>query len=136
MSNVEIVFAVISMVTFGLVGIIYKIAIDRIDFISLVFFVYLFSTILMGLIWLTIPVKHVTLDGIKLSLLSSILAVVGMLSYIYALKVGEVSTVAPIRNLALVVTVILAIYVLNERLTVEKTLGVLFAILALILLSR
>ncbi len=136
MSNAEIIFAIVSMVAFGLVGVVYKIAMDRIDFMSLVFFVYLFSTILMGLIWLTTPSKCITMDGIGLSFLSSILAVIGMLSYIYALKVGEVSTVAPIRNLALVITVILAIYILNEKLTIEKALGVLFAILALILLSR
>ena len=84
------------MLSFGLVGIVYKIALGRIDSISLVFFVYLFSTILTAVIWFTSVDKTVTTSGLLLTFLASVLAVVGMLSYAYALKYGKVVIVVPI----------------------------------------
>jgi uncharacterized membrane protein len=84
------------MLSFGLVGIVYKIALGRIDSISLVFFVYLFSTILTAMVWFTSVDKTITTSGLLLTFLASVLAVVGMLSYVYALKYGKVVIVVPI----------------------------------------
>ncbi len=77
------------MLSFGFVGIVYKIALSRIDSVSLVFFVYLFSTILTTVIWFTSADKTITTSGLLLTFLASMLAVVGMLSYAYALKSSD-----------------------------------------------
>jgi len=132
----EIILAIVAMVAFGLVGIVYKVATDYMDSISMVFFVYLFSTILTGIVWLLSPNKFITCEGLKLVVIASVLAAIGMMSYIYALKIGFASVVVPIRNLALVVTVSLAILILKEEVTFTKTAGITLAVIALILLSR
>jgi len=124
------------MLPFGLVGIVYKIALSRIDYISLVFFVYLFSTILTTVIWFTSADKKITTSGLLLTFLASVLAVVGMLSYAYALKYGKVVIVVPIRNLALLITVVLAVTILKEELSFEKVVGIVLAVISLILLSK
>lgn len=124
------------MLSFGLVGIVYKIALSRIDYISLVFFVYLFSTILTAVIWFTSADKKITTSGLLLTFLASVLAVVGMLSYVYALKYGKVVIVVPIRNLALLITVVLAVTILKEELSFEKVMGIVLAVISLILLSK
>ena len=124
------------MLSFGLVGIVYKIALGRIDSISLVFFVYLFSTILTAVIWFTSVDKTVTTSGLLLTFLASVLAVVGMLSYAYALKYGKVVIVVPIRNLALLITVVLAVTILREELNLEKVIGIVLAVISLVLLSK
>ena len=124
------------MLSFGLVGIIYKIALSRIDYISLVFFVYLFSTILTAVIWFTSADKKITTSGLLLTFLASVLAVVGMLSYAYALKYGKVVIVVPIRNLALLITVVLAVTILKEELSFEKVVGIVLAVISLVLLSK
>jgi len=124
------------MLSFGLVGIVYKIAMSRIDPVSLVFFVYLFSTILTAVIWFTSADKKITTSGLLLTFLASVLAVVGMLSYAYALKYGKVVIVVPIRNLALLITVVLAVTILREELSFEKVVGIVLAVLSLILLSK
>jgi uncharacterized membrane protein len=124
------------MLSFGLVGIVYKIALGRIDSISLVFFVYLFSTILTAVIWFTSVDKTITTSGLLLTFLASVLAVVGMLSYAYALKYGKVVIVVPIRNLALLITVVLAVTILREELNLEKVIGIVLAVISLVLLSK
>ena len=124
------------MLSFGLVGIAYKIALSRTDYISLVFFVYLFSTILTAVIWFTSADKTITTSGLLLTFLASVLAVVGMLSYAYALKYGKVVIVVPIRNLALLITVVLAVTIMGEELSFEKVVGIVLAVISLILLSK
>jgi len=124
------------MLSFGLVGIVYKIALGRIDSISLVFFVYLFSTILTAVIWFTSVDKTITTSGLLLTFLASVLAVVGMLSYAYALKYGKVVIVVPIRNLALLITVVLAVTILREEPNLVKVIGIILAVISLILLSK
>ena len=124
------------MLSFGLVGIVYKIALGRIDSISLVFFVYLFSTILTAMIWFTSVDKTITTSGLLLTFLASVLAVVGMLSYAYALKYGKVVIVVPIRNLALLITVVLAVTILREELNLEKVIGIVLAVISFVLLSK
>lgn len=123
------------MIAFGITGIIYKIATAHADSISMVLFVYIFATAFTTIFWLFSPDKYITIEGMKWIFLAAIFAVIGMISYISALKLGEASIVAPIRNLALVVTVALAIVLLGEGLSLTKVVGIILAITALILLS-
>lgn len=133
----EIIFAIVAMISFGITGILYKVATTHIDTFSLTFFVYVFATVFTAFFWLFSPTSNriITKEGIKWVVLGAVFAVIGMISYISALKIGQASVVVPIRNLALVITVILAIILLGEGISVTKVIGIIFAVIALILLS-
>jgi len=134
--RLDLLFAVVALLAFGITGIVYKIATAHIDPISLTFFVYVLATVFTALVWLFTPDKHIiTRAGLTWVVLAAFFAVIGMIAYMVALQVGEVSIVTPIRDLAVVVTVLLAIFVLGEHVTVTKALGLLFGIAAVVLLS-
>ena len=133
----EIILALVAMMSFGITGIIYKVATARIDPVSLTLFLYVFATVFTAVFWYFSPEtnKVITKEGIKWVALGAVFAVIGMVCYISALKIDQASIIVPIRNLALVVTVILAIILLGEGITMTKVTGVIFAVVALILLS-
>lgn len=133
----EIILSIVAMISFGITGIIYKMATAHIDTLSLTLFVYVFATAFTAVFWYfsPLPNKIITKEGIKWVALAAVFAVIGMISYMSALKIGHASIVVPIRNLALVVTVILAVILLGDVISVTKVAGVIFAIIALILLS-
>lgn len=67
-----------------------------------------------------------------------ILGLIGGVSFVFlftAMKAGPASVVAPIYGLYMVMPVLLGIIFLEEGITIMKTLGIIFAILAAILLS-
>lgn len=133
----EILLAIVAMIAFGITGIIYKMATDHIDPFSLTLFIYIFAAAFTALTWYFYPSsnKVITRQGITWTALAAVFVVIGMISYISAIKIGQASVVVPIRNLAFVVTAILAIILLREGLSLAKVTGILFAVLALILLS-
>lgn len=59
----------------------------------------------------------------------------GLLVYYKAIKVGEVSIVAPIASSSPLFSVLLAVLILGESLTLQKVLGALLIILGIVLLS-
>ena len=50
-------------------------------------------------------------------------------------ETGKVAIVTPIRNMSLIVTVIIAVLFLGEKITIMKMLGVALGAIALVLLS-
>ncbi len=74
-------------------------------------------------------------EGLKWMALAAGFAFVGMISFVQALKIGQASIVVPVRNLALGVTVILAIVFLGEELTLIKVIGITLAVISLVMLS-
>ena len=133
----EIILALVAMISFGITGIIYKVATARMDSLSLTLFLYVFATVFTAVFWYFSPAtnKVITKEGITWVALGAVFAVIGMICYISALKIDQASIIVPIRNLALVVTVILAIILLGEGISATKVVGVIFAVIALILLS-
>jgi len=131
-----LLFAVVAMLAFGITGIVYKLATEHLDPISLTFFVYVLATVFTAFLWLFTPAQHIiTRAGLTWVVLAALFASIGMIAYMVALQAGAVSTVTPIRDLAVVVTVILAIFVLGEHVSYTKALGLLFGIVAEVLLS-
>ncbi|NPV28015.1 MAG: EamA family transporter [Firmicutes bacterium] len=63
-------------------------------------------------------------------------ALLGHLTYYYALKLGEASRVAPIVAAFPVVTVIVAVFLLGEQLTWEKVAGLLFIVAGVLLIKN
>lgn len=70
------------------------------------------------------------------SLLVAIPLVVALLALYTAIARGPISVVMPIYGLSALVTSLLGILVLREKVSVERVLGLALAIVAIILLSR
>ncbi|OYT56835.1 MAG: hypothetical protein DRO96_02555 [Candidatus Aenigmatarchaeota archaeon] len=132
-----IIFALISTVVFGITAIIYKLI--KVDPYLLVFTVYLFSTIITGTFLVLrgqiSSIMQISTQNVILLITVSLLAIVGMTSFILAIQSGKVAVVTPIRNMSLIVTVIIAVLFLGEKLTIMKMLGVALGAIALVLLS-
>jgi len=132
-----IIFALISTVVFGITAIIYKLI--KVDPYLLVFTVYLFSTVITGVFLLLrnqiASIMQISTQNIILLITVSLLAVVGMTSFVIAIQTGKVAIVTPIRNMSLIVTVIIAVLFLGEKITIMKMLGVALGAIALVLLS-
>ncbi|MFC1914599.1 EamA family transporter [Chloroflexota bacterium] len=68
--------------------------------------------------------------------LISLLLAIGIITLYMAIQRGPVSIVIPIYSLNAIITAILGILILEETVTVEKILGLVLAIAAIILLTR
>ena len=68
--------------------------------------------------------------------LTSILMSVGILTLYVAIQKGPISVVMPIFSLNAMVTAILGIVILSEPISVERLLGLVLAMAAIVLLSR
>jgi len=80
---------------------------------------------------------HLSLDRPSLMLYAAgaVLAV-AIISYYKALELGPISSVVPIYGMNVALSSIIGFLVMGERLTPAKGAGLLFALLAIILLSR
>jgi len=71
-----------------------------------------------------------------IALLAGISGGLGFLFFYQALEKGPASLVIPISSLYVLVAAVLAFFFLKEPLTLRKALGILFAVVAIILLSH
>ena len=70
------------------------------------------------------------------ALIISIPLVIGLLAYYSAIARGPVSVVTPIYGLNAMVTAFLGIFVIREKASVMRVLGLILAVAAIVLLSR
>ena len=70
------------------------------------------------------------------SLIIAIPMVIGLLAYYSAIARGPVSVVTPIYGLNAMATAFLGIFVLREKISVTRVLGLILAVAAIVLLSR
>ena len=70
------------------------------------------------------------------ALIISIPMVIGLIAYYSAIARGPVSVVTPIFGLNAMVTAFLGIFVLREKVSVMRVLGLILAVAAIVLLSR
>ena len=71
-----------------------------------------------------------------IALLAGISGALGFLFFYQALEKGSASLVIPISSLYILIAAILAIIFLREPLTLRKAFGILFAVIAIMLLSH
>jgi len=70
------------------------------------------------------------------SFIISIPLAIGLIAYYLAIDRGPVSVVTPIIGLNAVITALLGIFVLREKVSVMRVLGLILAVAAIVLLSR
>jgi transporter family protein len=73
--------------------------------------------------------------GFNYALYAGIASTIALLSFYYAVKLGKVSIVVPLSALYPIVTVTLSGIFLGEKITLLQGTGIIFAILAIFLLS-
>jgi transporter family protein len=73
--------------------------------------------------------------GIALAGMAGLVGFVGALCFLFAVSKGPVSIIAPLSALYPILSVILAVIFLNETVTIKHGLGILFAVLAVILVT-
>ena len=73
--------------------------------------------------------------GILLAATAGLFGFIGALLFLYAVSKGPVSIIAPLSSLYPILAVIFAIVFLNEVLTIKQGIGILFAVIAVILVS-
>ena len=73
--------------------------------------------------------------GVLLAMASGALAFSGALCFYYAVSKGPVSLVATVSGLSPVIPVLLAMFVLQEPLSMKQGLGIVFALLSMVLIA-
>ncbi len=98
---------------------------------------FLFIPILVAYIYFNdipfIPEQRIYLGY---AFLIGVLLTIGILTLYIAIQRGPLSTVMPIFGLNAVITAILGILVLHEMVSLERVLGIIFAMIAIVLLRR
>ena len=97
----------------------------------------LFIPIMVAYIYFTdtpfIPEQRIYLGY---TFLIAVLQTIGVLTLYIAIQRGPLSTVMPIFGLNAVITAILSVLVLHEMVSLERVLGIIFAMIAIVLLRR
>ena len=128
----------VALVFFGITGVTQKLSTNRISFeLSFVWFSAAFLLLAL-IIGFTVPLDwHLTPGLVALAALGGLLNGLGGLTSFAALeKGGKASVVIPIVNLYPLVTIAGAWIFLGERLTLTQGLGIVFALIAVVLLAQ
>lgn len=131
-------FAIISMILVGFSDFWIKKGINEgVDGVSIM----VYTAIIMAAVMVVYAcIQNVSLklnsNLIKYSVGNGIMLAMGTLAVLIALKKGEASVVFSIARLSLIVTVLFAFVFLKEKVTFEKILGIVFALLAIFFLTK
>ncbi len=140
MTNSWIFFAILSAVTAALVSIFAKIGLKNIDsdvatYIRvIIMLIFLTAFMIYQNKWQDFKIVFSDFKILNFIILSAIMGALSWLFYFYALKYGDVSQVAPIDKLSVVITLIFAFIFLGEKFTIIKGFGTILLIIGSILL--
>jgi len=135
-----IIPTVLAMVLFGSWGVLVKYATGKLDTVSLSFFNTLSSLIVIAVIfayfWFSKSTIQITQEGIYISLIAGVIAVLAVLFEATAYKVGNISILGPLIAVGVAsITVIGGILLFKETITPKIVAGILLAIVSIYLLS-
>jgi len=131
--------AVITLIFWGIAPIFGKLGLAKISpMLGLAIRSFIVSIIMLILVFATGTYREfsaLTLKGFSFIALEGIFAsLIGHFAYYYALKLGETSNIVPITSAFPIVTVILAVTFLSEKMTLFKGGGIMLIIAGLILM--
>ena len=133
-----LLLAIVTMILFGVHFFLVKLISRHVTGSTVAFFVQLLIVpVLCFYIYFTdtqlLPEQNIYLGY---TFLISLLLAIGIITLYIAIQRGPVSVVIPVYSLNAIITAILGILILKETVTIEKLLGLVLAIAAIILLSR
>jgi bacterial/archaeal transporter family protein len=131
---------ILSILLFGSWGVVVKYAGGKLDTVSFSFFNTLSSLVVIGAVfayfWFSKSTISITQEGIYISLVAGIIAVLAVLSEATAYKMGSISILAPMIAVGVaVITVAGGLILFKETLTPKIAIGIAMAIVAIYLLS-
>lgn len=111
--------------------------------ISLGIFGYMFLTYLFQVLFSFIFIKKLgknsnnnILISAKLGILMGFINMIGFYSFLRALEIGPLSIVFTVQSLSFVVTIVLSVIIYKEKITIRRIIGILFAVIAVILMKN
>lgn len=131
---ISIIYAISAMLLFGVAVFFYK---QGTPFFStgLGASIFIIShMIVLGVLSIVEKTKY-DAKHFKYIAIGGILGGLGQACFFMALKHGKINTVVPIRNMALVVTIILGVIFLSEQLTPLKIVGIVLGLISVVLVS-
>ena len=131
---------IFSILLFGAWGIVVKYASGKLDTVSLSFFNTASSLVVISAVfayfWFSKSTISLTQEGIYISLVAGIIAVLAVLSEATAYKLGNISILAPMIAVGVAaVTVAGGLLLFKEPVTPKIVIGITMAIAAIYLLS-
>lgn len=125
-----IVYAILSAVFAALTSILAKIGIEDVNS-NLATAIRTIVVLVMswGIVFITGAYKgigDISIRSYKFLILSGLATGLSWLFYFFALKIGDVSKVAPIDKFSIVLTIILSVIFLNEKLDIKTITAVTF----------
>ena len=133
--DLYLILAVVAMFGYGVTAIIYKLASKSIDPVSLTLFTSILMTLTVFVFWLFAKQKHITLKGIQYAGIAGIIAGFAFIAFIASIQLGKVSIASTLRSLSFLVTTIIAILLLAEKISLVKAAGIVLAAIAILLLT-
>jgi transporter family protein len=125
-----------TIVFWGLWGFIPKITTKYISPKSAIIFETLGGIILGIVILISLKFKpDIHPKGVLLAVLTGLLGFAGALCFLYAALKGPISLVAVLSALSPIITVVLAMFFLNETITIKQGLGIVLGLGAVVLIA-
>ncbi len=132
-----LIFAVLSLLLYGLWGFFPKLATDQgIEPKSILVYEAI-GTIAVAFIVLSVVgfKPEFSGKGFSFALLAGIAGAIGSLFFLLALSRGKASVVVTMTALYPLIVIILSFFILKEPLTLKQGIGIVFALIAMVLLS-
>lgn len=130
------VFAMLSIFWWGIFGFLSKLGSDKISPLQMqVFFTVGMIPLAVGAVLRRRLKVEMDLKGALYGISNGALTGLGMVAFFGAMERGPASIVAPVTSLFPVLTAILAVSFLKERMNRLQTLGIIFAVTSIFILS-
>jgi transporter family protein len=131
------VYSLMALVVWGFWGFLPKVAVNSLD--PKTAFIYeVMGGVATGVIVFFIfkpELGGVALAGVIPSVLTGVAGYIGLLCFLYALRGGKVSVIAPLTALYPVVSLALAIIFLKEKVSPVQITGIILAVVSVFLIS-
>lgn len=132
-----LVYAILSLLWWGAFGFLGKVGADRIAPPQMQFFFTIGTLPVAYLCARRLRFKIVgNKTGVAYALIMGIIAAIGTLAFFGAMKSGRASVIAPVTSLYPALTVILAVFLLRERLNKLQIVGLGIALVSIVILSQ
>jgi transporter family protein len=132
-----LLFVLLSVVGYGLWGFLGKLGSQAMGKYQYLLASYIVATLTFaGAFWVWSPGKIAWAPGALLVVAGGLCTSLGAIGFFSAIERAPLALVAPLTSLYPVLTVLLSLLFLGERLTLAQSLGVVCAILSGVLLSR
>jgi transporter family protein len=132
-----LLYALLALAWWGIFGFLGKVGSDRITPAQMQFFFTIGMLPVAAVCAYRLKFKIATSKrGVGYSLLMGILAALGSLAFFGAMKIGQASLIAPATSLYPALTVVLAVWVLRERLNRVQVVGLVLALVSIVILSQ